>query len=303
MNSSMNIAILGQPDGWYVKELQRVAEARGHRATCVDFRSLCSLVTSGTSTGGAEAGRTGITAGGQTLNDMDAVLVRTMPPGSLEQVVYRMDALQRLEGQGVHVVNSPKAIEASVDKFLTTSRLVAAGLPTPQTVVCETAEDAFQAFERLRGDVVVKPIFGSEGRGILRVSDPDLAYRTFRTLERTQSVLYLQEFIAHPGFDIRVLVLNGRVLGSFVRRHPTDFRTNVARNGTAEPHEMTDHEGSLALQAAKAVGACFAGVDLLYDPDGRCQVIEVNAVPGWRAFEKVTGVHVASMVMEFLENR
>ncbi|WP_437192620.1 ATP-grasp domain-containing protein [Planctomicrobium sp. SH527] len=299
----MNIAILGQPDGWYVKELQQVAEQRGHQATCVDFRSLCSLVMSGTATGGTEAGRTGITAGGQALHNMDAVLVRTMPPGSLEQVVYRMDALQRLEGQGVPVLNSPKAIEAAVDKFLTTSRVAAAGLPTPRTVVCETAEDAFLAFEQLGGDVVVKPIFGSEGRGILRVSDPDLAYRTFRTLERTQSVLYLQEFIAHPGFDIRVLVLNGTVLGSFVRRHPTDFRTNVARNGSAEPHEATDRERSLALQAAEAVGACFAGVDLLYDPDGRCLVIEVNAVPGWRAFEKVTGVHVAPLVIEFLEKQ
>ena len=61
----------------------------------------------------------------------------------------------------------------------------------------------------LGGDVVVKPLFGAEGRGIVRVSDPDLAFRTFRTLERIQSVLYLQQFIEHKGFDVRILVLDG----------------------------------------------------------------------------------------------
>ncbi|SFI27971.1 ATP-grasp domain-containing protein [Planctomicrobium piriforme] len=290
----MNIAVLGQADSWYVAELTRAAQGRGHAAECVDFRRLSAAVW--------EA-QTLVTAGEAALHRVDAVLVRTMPPGSLEQVVFRMDALQRLEAQGIQVVNPPRAIEAAVDKFLTTARLAANGLPTPRTVVCESADDACIAFERLGQDVVVKPIFGSEGRGILRVSDPDLAYRTFRTLERTQAVLYLQEFIQHSGFDVRVLVLNGEVLGTFKRRHPTDFRTNVARAAVAEPHVATEEERQLALQACAAVGACFAGIDLLYDPAGRCLVIEVNAVPGWRAFQRVSGLDVADKVIEFLEKR
>jgi len=290
----MDIAILGQPEGWYVQELQRVATARGHRCSAVDFRALSTSV-------GEE--RFAVTSQGVPLQNMDALLVRTMPPGSLEQVIYRMDVLQRLQSHGVAVLNSPRAIEIAVDKFLTTARLAGAGLPVPRTIACENTDDAMLAFDRLGGDVVVKPLFGSEGRGILRVSDPDLAYRTFRTLERIQSVLYLQEFIAHPGFDLRVLVLNGQVLGSFRRRHPHDFRTNVARNGRAERHEITDWEQTLALQSAAAVEACFSGVDLLYDPAGNCLVVEVNAVPGWRAFEQVTGIAVAPKVLEFLENR
>src|SRR5207249_6795759 len=132
------------------------------------------------------------------LTEFNAVIIRTMPPGSLEQVVYRMDVLARLEGAGVVVLNSAKSVECAVDKYLTTARLEAAGLPVPATVVCENSEDALAAFERLGSDVVVKPIFGSEGRGILRVSDPDLALRTFRTLERLQAVLYLQQFVDHP---------------------------------------------------------------------------------------------------------
>src|SRR5437868_6668671 len=82
-------------------------------------------------------------------------------------------------------------------------------LRVPPTIVCQHADLALEAFTRLGGDVVVKPLFGSEGRGMVRLSDPDLAWRTFRTLERTQSVLYIQQFIAHPGWDLRIFVLGG----------------------------------------------------------------------------------------------
>ena len=236
------------------------------------------------------------------LTKFDAVIVRTMPPGSLEQVVFRMDALARLEASGVCVLNSPKAIECAVDKYLTTARLEAAGLSVPATVVCENSDDALAAFVRLGDDVVVKPIFGSEGRGILRVSDPDLALRTFRTLERLQAILYLQRFVDHLGFDIRVLVLDGRVLGGMRRLSENDFRTNVSREGKGAPHVVTDHEADWALRATAATGARFAGIDILYDREGRGFVIEVNAVPGWRAFQRVTQMDVARLVIVACEH-
>ena len=236
--------------------------------------------------------------GHKTLTAFDAVIIRTMPPGSLEQVVYRMDVLAQLEAAGVTVLNSPKSVECAVDKYLTTAKLEAAGLPVPETIVCENSDDALVAFEQLGRDVVVKPIFGSEGRGILRVSDPDLALRTFRTLERLQAALYLQRFVDHPGYDIRVLVLDGRVLGGMRRVSDGDFRTNVSREGRGEPHSVTDTEAEWALRAASATGARFAGIDILYDREGYGFVIEVNAVPGWRAFQRVTGIDVAKLVIE-----
>jgi ribosomal protein S6--L-glutamate ligase len=212
-----------------------------------------------------------------------------------------MDALGRLEAAGVAVLNSPKSIECAVDKYLASARLAAAGLIVPPTVVCEDSRDALAAFEQLGGDVVVKPIFGSEGRGIVRVSDSELAMRTFRTLERIGAVLYLQRFIENEGFDVRVLVLDGQVLGGMRRRANGDFRANVSCKGTAEPHAVSDCEARFALAAAEATGARFAGVDLLYGRDGTCYVIEVNAVPGWQAFGRVTGIDVAAEVIARLE--
>ena len=158
------------------------------------------------------------------------------------------------------------------------------------------------AFEELGRDVVVKPLFGSEGRGIVRVSDPDLAHRTFRTLMRLDAVLYLQRFIQHGGYDVRILVLDNEVVGGIQRRSPNDFRTNVSREAIAVPHQPTHHEMDLALKATATTGALIAGVDLLYDQDGRCYVIEVNAVPGWQAFGRVTGIDVAARLILRLSN-
>ena len=280
----MRIAILAGGDGWHVRDLRRAATRLGHEAVAVDFRRV-----------GA-----GVGAAPEPLADCEAVLVRTMPPGSLEQVVFRMDVLHRLQARRVRVLNPPRAVETCVDKYLATARLEAAGLRVPPTVVCQDAEAALEAFGLLGGDVVVKPLFGSEGRGMVRVSDADVAWRTFRTLERLQAVLYLQRFIAHPGWDLRMFVLGGRVLAAMRRYAGSSWRTNIAQGGKAEPVRPAPEEERLALRAAAALGAPVAGVDLLAGPAGEWYVLEVNAVPGWRALAPVTGTDVAAAVVRFL---
>jgi ribosomal protein S6--L-glutamate ligase len=292
----MHIAVLAAPESWYFRDLARAAGDLRINCTRADFSQIVAVV--GPEERGSEI-RLLPTSAIALPPSIDIVLVRTMPPGSLEQVVFRMNSLARLEAGGIRVINSPKSLECAIDKYLTTSKCQAAGLPVPETVVCETEDAALAAFVELGGDVVVKPVFGAEGRGILRVSDPDLALRTFRTLSRLQAVLYIQQFIRHPGFDVRVLVMGGAVLGGMKRfAVGGDFRTNVARQANAAKHEPTELERDLALRAVAATGAFFAGVDLLYDCDGRSYVIEVNAVPGWRAFARVNEIDVARVFLE-----
>lgn len=222
-----------------------------------------------------------------------------MPAGSLEQVVFRMDVLHAAAGAGVRVLNPPRALETCVDKYLTSVRLAAAGLPTPPTHAAQRADDALQAFARLGGDVVLKPVFGSEGRGLQRISDPDLAWRTFRVLQNSGQLIYQQQFVPHPGYDYRLLVVGGRVHAA-MRRHGTDWRTNVARGGRADPLRPGDELAALAVRAAAAVGCPVAGVDLLPGPRGEVYVIEVNAVPGWKALSAVCGLDIAAEVLRFL---
>jgi RimK family alpha-L-glutamate ligase len=286
----MKIAVLGNAGSWYANDLVRAAGER-HTIASIGFEQLASTVDDVTTVHSRDT----------ALNNCDAVLVRSMPPGSLEQIVFRMDALANLAAAGVKVVNPPRAIEVAVDKYLATTRLAAAGLPVPRTVACQTVEQALSAFEILGADVVLKPLFGSEGRGIVRLSDEAIAMRTFKALAQIGSVFYLQEFIEHEGCDLRLLVVGEEVLG-MKRRHPTDWRTNISRGAIGEPLQVTSELAELAHRAAIAMGAPLAGVDLLPARDGRLLAIEVNAVPGWRALAEVTGVDVAAKLLEFLEH-
>ncbi len=291
----MRIAFLGSSTSWYLRDLERAAGGR-HEIVPVEFSSITSHV---------ENEQVGVRASNAIgdwlpLDDFDVVLVRTMPPGTLEQVVFRMDTLAALEASGVRVVNPPKAIEAAVDKYLTTMRLARAGLPVPETLVCQTADGAMQAFSQFAADVVVKPIFGGEGRGITRINDEALALRAFRMLEQLGAVIYLQEFVPHDGSDLRVLWVGERWL-AIHRRNPLDWRTNVSRGAVAERCEPTPEVLDLARRAVDAVGAQIAGVDLLARPDGSWTILEVNAVPGWQATSRATGIDVAAWVLEYLE--
>jgi RimK family alpha-L-glutamate ligase len=212
----------------------------------------------------------------------------------------RMDVLHRLQAAGKRVLNPPLALEICIDKYLATARLEAAGLHVPATIVCQDADTAQAAFAALGGDVVVKPLFGSEGRGMVRVSDPELAWRTFRAVERAQAVVYLQQFIHHPGWDLRVFVIGNRVLTAMRRYARQGWRTNVAQGGRGEVVRIAPEEERLALAAARACGVPLAGVDLLPGPQGELYVLEVNAVPGWRALAPVTGVDIATEIVHYL---
>lgn len=292
--SAKRLVALVSGFGWHVQDLRRASVGLGIDLSAIPFSELSARVGGSVS---AIEGR------GIPLAGVDGVLVRMMPPGSLEQVVFRMDALHRLVALGVPVMNSPGAVEASVDKYLTLAKLDADRLPVPRTWVGESAKAALAAFDELGRDVVVKPLFGSEGRGLVRVTDLEVARRVFHALERIGAVLYVQQFIPNRGYDLRAFVLGNRVLGAIRRHAPAgDWRTNVSVGGSAEVVRLDLETESLALRAAEAVGARMAGVDLLPDRDGKLVVLEVNAVPGWRALSAATGVDVASEILADLRD-
>lgn len=278
--------------GWHVQDLARAAERLAVPFEAVRFDRLDATI--GTSSPGLRAGR-------RDLLEAAGILVRMMPPGSLERVVFRMDALLRLEAAGVPVLNPPRAVEASVDKYLATAKLAGAGLDVPATWAGETADAALNAFDALGGDVVSKPLFGSEGRGMVRLQDRETAWRVCHALERIGSAIYLQRFVPNEGADLRAFVLGGRVLGAMRRMAaPGAWRANVAQGGSAEACVLGPESETLALRAATAVGARMAGVDLLPGRDGTTYVIEVNAVPGWKALARTTGTDVAAELLRDL---
>ncbi len=284
----MKIAVLAARRGWHTQELERAASERGHEATVLPYEGLVASI-------GPNAG---LRSRATELDGVDAVLARIIPSGSLEQIIFRVDSLHRLEERGVRVMNSPRAIERTVDKFWTSALLEQCGVPTPETIVCDNVEEATAAFRILR-DVIVKPLFGSMGLGMVRVCDEEMAFRVFRTIEQIRGVYYLQRTIEHDGADIRAFVVGGRVLGAIERR-ASGWRTNLARGGTARSVSLPESLSALAVRAAAAVGADYAGVDLLAGKDGTVYVLEVNGIPGWKGLQETTGVDVAGMLVDFL---
>jgi RimK family alpha-L-glutamate ligase len=293
----MQITILNAGTGWHTDELCRAFAERGHVARVLPYEGLTARL--GTTPHAVRR----LSVKAAEILDADAVLARIIPAGSLEQMIYRVDALHWLEKRGVPVINSARAIERSVDKFYTTALLQEAGLPTPETIVCEGASDAIAALEAM-GDAIVKPLFGSMGHGMMRVTDRDTAFRVARTLEQLHVVYYIQRTVDHGGRDVRVFVLGGRVLGAIERLAPDgQWRTNVSLGGAARPLDLPALWQEMALRAAAAIGAEYAGVDLLPSRDGTVFVLEVNGIPGWQGLKQATGIDVAGAIVDYVAER
>lgn len=307
----VRIGILGAAESPYVRDLQRAAQHMGDvEVSVLRFAELQTSI--GVAVPSVVSPSVGLTSAAtdsalvipeacavDTLGNLtlDGLIVRSMPLGSLEQVIFRMDCLQVWESRGVAVVNPPRSLETAIDKWLTLHRLHQVGVAVPPTIACQSRTAAMEAMELLGGDVLIKPLFGGEGRGIVRLQDKDTAWRVFGTLQQIGQVLYVQQFAEHFGYDIRVLFVGDRVFS--IKRFSSDgsWRTNLAQGSTAEPHALTDHELDVAKRSAAAVGGSVLGIDLLPCRDGRLLTLEVNAVPGWRGLGRALGVDIAADVL------
>jgi RimK family alpha-L-glutamate ligase len=282
----VKIGILGSRGSWHAEALVRTLEEKGILTDRFPITRLVARISD----------EPRVRVWEHILEGYDAIIVRSIPGGSLEQIIFRVDVLHRLEDLGIRVVNSARAIERTVDKYYTSALLEDAGIPTPRTVVTERFEEAMEAFREL-GDVVVKPLFGSQGRGMARVCDEDTAYRVFRALELSHYVFYLQEFIPHANWDIRTFVVGHEVVAAMVRRADT-WKTNVARGARAEPLTPDGELRQLSLRASRALGAEYAGVDVLKAESGGYYLTEVNGIPGWRGLQSTADVNIAEKIVE-----
>lgn len=282
----MKVAVLSASEGWHVERLRRALGERGAETARVPVQTLVARV------GLAPA----VSSGSVALDAVDAAVVRVIPRGSLDQMIFRVDALRQLARTGVRVVNPAGAIERTVNKQLASALLEEGGLATPRTVVTERREDAMEAF-RTFGDVVLKPLFGSNGRGMVRIREEEVAHRVFGALERERAVYYVQETVPHDGRDVRALVVGDRVVAAAERRGE-GWRTNVARGGTMTAFELPPTWEETALRAARAVGVEVGGVDLLPARSGEVHVTEVNGIPGWRGLQATTETDVAGAVAD-----
>jgi tetrahydromethanopterin:alpha-L-glutamate ligase len=268
---------------WHARALVRAIAAHGAAAAPV-MLTACGVATPSPSR---------LMIDGFDAGLPDAILVRDMAGGSFEAVTLRLGVLHAASEAGVLVWNDARAIERCVDKSMTSFLLARAGIPTPPAWAVESrdAAAAIVAREAAGGPLVLKPLFGSQGRGLRLVRAPD----DLPAPAAVRGVYYLQRFVGvdRDGFrDFRLLVSRGRVVAAMARHSP-GWITNVKQGGRPVAVAATAEMRDVAVCAAAAVGASFAGVDLLYDGDGRLTVLEVNSMPAWSGLQKVTSFDIA----------
>lgn len=271
---------------WHARRIVRSLEAMGARVT-VSSLPHCAFDT------GLESG---IDIPGFKGRLPDGVFVRSISAGTLEQITFRLGLLHALRESGVRVWNDARAIERCVDKSQTTFLLHKNGIPTPRTRVCETLPHAREYTEGLDRPLVLKPLFGSQGKGIGMISQQS----ELPAPELVDQMYYMQDYIApKDGLyeDWRVLATRHRVVAAMTRRG-TNWVTNIHQGGKARVHFPDAEMTRISMAAMRAVDADYAGIDLIRTASGELQVLEVNSNPAWRGLQGVADVNIAWAIAE-----
>lgn len=288
--------ILTDPEDWTASAFLKTIEKIGANALSINLSTLnASISNSDFSISDADL----------KALELDAILVRDVGISfSLEKISFKFDLLRLFENS-MTVMNSPTAIQNAANKFFSFYLFKLARLPIPRTVVTSDLEVAKKTIEKF-GSAVAKPIFGSQGKGIIKLerSQPESELASKLTaLLKERGVLYLQEFVPNPGRDIRVFVVGEEAIGAIYRvPRSGSFVSNLSQGATPVKCELTEEMEELAISATKAVGADFAGVDLIEGEEGLC-LLEVNATPSGKGIKLACGIDVTERIVELLFER
>ena len=280
------VALVSDQRDWHARQMEAAFVAKGARFERIDL-AKCGFDTT-------KADGLALQHLGRRLPD--AVHVRTLANGSFEAITKRLGVLHALSALGVSVWNDARAIERCVDKSMTSFELTRAGLPTPSTWTIESFDEARALVlrEARRGPLVLKPLFGSQGKGLRLVRSPS----DLPAPDEVAGVYYLQRFetVEGDGFrDYRLFVVKGRVAAAMMRQSPT-WITNVKQGGEPWSVGRDTLMERLATAAARAVGTTIAGVDILVAAEGGPTVLEVNSMPAWSGLQRVAEVNIAEVI-------
>jgi len=287
----IGIAMGHDRPNWPVRRLTRVFEAKGCEVVLFCLKDVTAHLH--------PPKRTQYFLPRRQPLDVAAIILRSVGQGSTDQITSRISLLESMEFSGIRVFNSTYSHRRAKDKLATLVWLAREGIPIPRTTVTERMAAAVAATRRY-GDVVSKPLRGSQGRGVFRLNEPDVAFRIFKVLQTAGQTMIVQEFINTPGRDIRVFIVGDHAIGAMYRyAKPGAWKTNIAAGGAPIPCPLTPELEDLALRAARALQMDIAGIDIL-ESDGGLLVSECNSAPNWSGLQKATGVDAAEKIAEYV---
>ena len=275
------------PDDWTARALCRAVSERGMEPVTFSFQNATSDMSNGR-----------IMVDGVDVTSVDAVIVRDLGPATRNGAVFRFDILTQIEEMGIPVVNPPSAIARCANKYVSSFMFGKNGIPTPKTLVTDILDDALEFLSGFRR-AVVKPVFGYKGLGVECVRNDESGIQKIRDLIEKDGVVYLQEFIRNEGRDIRVFVVENRVIGAIYRVAPEGgWINNLSQGGSSVACSLSKEQEELGLKAAKVAGTVFAGVDIIEGE--KSYVLEINGTPSGKGVFEACGVDVAPAIVEYV---
>ena len=214
-----------------------------------------------------------------------------------------MAVVRQFQAMGTYCLNSSSSIGLSRDKLAAHQTLVSHRIPMPNTAFANSPHDTERLIDLASGaPLVLKLLESTQGKGVLLAESRKAASGVISAFQKLNAPFIVQEFVKEAsGSDIRCLVIGNKVVSSMMRTAgDDDFRANLHAGGTAKSIRITKDERRISIQAAKALGLSFAGVDIIRTDTGP-KVLEVNSSPGLEGIEKVSKKDIAGLIIQHLE--
>lgn len=286
----MNIAILSRGEALYsTKSLFNAGISRNHDMRVFDPTYFNLSVENGKAT---------LYYQGEKIDYIDAIIPRI----ATSNIDYGSNVVRHFESMGVFTVASSESIINSNNKWACFQILAKNGIPFPKTFFASYFEYEEQLATFEGKPIIIKLLEGTHGEGVILTENPQNALATIETLTSARVKFLLQEYIEEAkGCDVRAIVVDGVVVGSMKRTSKIgEFRSNLHRGGSSEIIELTPSEEKIAINAAKAMGLGFCGVDILQSKNGP-MILEINSTPGLEGIENTTGKNISKSVIGYIE--
>lgn len=287
----MRICVLSRnPELFSTRRLVDTARERGHEVSVIDYLN-CNIVI--------ERGNPSILYAGKTMPLPDAIIPRI----GASKTFYGSAVVRQFEMMHVFTSSKSQAILRSRDKLRSMQILSRHGIGLPKTAFSAHPEQIKGLIKQLGGPpIIIKLLEGTQGKGVVLAETINAAKSALDAFYGLKANILLQEYIKEAkGKDIRVFVVDGKVVASMIRQGVQgEFRSNLHQGGVAEKIKLTKEEKDTAIKAAKALGLSIAGVDLLQSARGPL-VMEVNSSPGLEGIESTTGRNVAGKIIQYIE--
>ena len=211
-----------------------------------------------------------------------------------------------LEFMDVPVLNKFQVANQCGNKMFMTLLLKKYNVPTPKTYFSFSSESASENIERVGYPLVIKPVIGSWGRGVMQLKDKDTADALFEIRDITDSphdrIFYLQELIKRPPRDIRVITVGDEPIAAMYRKSSGGFKTNIALGADPELCEITKEIEEISTKASKAMGGGILGIDIMEDEKRGLVVHEVNNTVEFKGLARVSRRNIPKEMVEFALN-